>query len=100
MSTYLITENDTTLFRTDDPFKAEQALLRYLSMGHDAYLEEIKDILFWHVPYSELAMHYKIAGLRIDKYKIDGSSVQVWICGDELPYQGLVSELLPFELRK
>lgn len=58
------------------------------------------------VPFSELAMHMRIAGNIIKSYLIseNGNSVEIEVLIDKtnetLTTSGLVSELLPHELRK
>lgn len=56
----------------------------------------------YFVPYSELAMHCKIAGKVILKWEIlpGKECADVWTDEDPMPTRGLVSEVLPFELRE
>lgn len=55
------------------------------------------------VPFSELAMHCKIAGKRILAFQINegARSALVWTSPDKFksPVCGLLSEVLPIELR-
>lgn len=50
------------------------------------------------VPYSELAIHLKIAGKKAKIVRKDGNWIVVEIDGQL--YEGLVSELVDFESRK
>ena len=55
------------------------------------------------VPCSELAMHLRIADKPVTAYCIHGPNdnyVTITVRGHQGTYDGLLSELLPFELRE
>ena len=62
-------------------------------------VEQFKDNNNYTVPYSELAMHLKIAGHHITYAHVDGRTATVCVDGKSVHHTGLISELLPFELR-
>lgn len=56
------------------------------------------DLVFC-VPYSELAMHMRIAGRHITYAHVKDRIAVIEVDGHTVKYDGLISELLPFELR-
>lgn len=61
---------------------------------------EFRPDLNYLVPFSELAMHLKIAGRHITYAHISGRVATIRVDGNWHEYSGLISELMPFELRK
>lgn len=52
------------------------------------------------VPFSELAMHTKTAGKRIERYELMGElSASVWVFDDTVPVTGLRCEVLSWNIR-
>lgn len=51
------------------------------------------------VPYSELAMHMRIAGRHITYAHVQDRTAVIEVDGNPVKYDGLIAELLPFELR-
>ena len=59
----------------------------------------MKQEIFYSVPYSELAMNMKIAGKPVVDWQVIGQGALVWVKNESQPYAGLISEIIPFELR-
>lgn len=62
-------------------------------------IEPFKNVTNHVVPYSELAMHMRIAGRHITYAHVSGRTATIQVDGESNHYTGLISELLPMELR-